>query len=380
MSMVSPDCQIVKLPNRRSAFICYVVAMVSARILNAEEPRTWAVNSAAQSMTVIGASIPGDFPVRSVQVTIAENGEPLCDVGANVHRKPLVHFSAASTGRDTVVSVPVPASFAKGTFLFPQAGEYRLEWLVATGDARRPSVTLYQKLKISPPNGSDVAFLESLVQPEVVEVLFDSAVQQNLRRDAHGGKETVAVEVVRQLLEASLAEEIDSVLSTDRSAETAVRWAVALSKLALAFPESSYAPYAAHFAGCCYSATVFRVSVEATRGMRDPTKKKNKLREAENRALLISQDDMTSRAETAFAFACEHADSYLKPRCLLHFGMLKAVQLQEEESDRMWREAKELGGGDVSIERIATRFRREFKELREHRALQADQINGDDGP
>ena len=176
--------------------------------------------------------------------------------------------------------------------------------------------------------------------------------------------EVRAVKVIGQLLSATRFDEFGDFVAQRRTAEAALAWADELWKLAQAVPDSSYAPYAAYYAAGCYAGVAVSHAVETVRSAREPGKHKDRMAEAEHRASLLAEDELTSKAEAAFTFAAERADAYVKPRVLLLAGMLKAFQFQQEEASRLWNEALQAAPGNPVITKPIESMRRELEKLK----------------
>jgi hypothetical protein len=170
-----------------------------------------------------------------------------------------------------VLLTPLVALFDENSrrFLFDEPGKYDLKWEVAYQGTDQKPLTLAQRIQVIAPRPSDLAFLRQagdvgFLRTLYAKDLFEEA-DPDFRDWARGSSATDyrALIVVTELLEATRAKEPGDVAGArGRSIEDALRWADALSKLALAHPDSSYSPYARYFAGCCYLLGVARENKE----------------------------------------------------------------------------------------------------------------------
>lgn len=353
---------------RRATLVLVLIGGMSCTTsLQAQDTKTWSLNSTGKSFTVVAASIPNNSDVRNVQVTVSGDGSALRHTGAGVHHPWETHWGLRRGDDGMFLVVPLPASFVDGRFMFPEPGKYRVQWLIATGDPTAPSLTIDQTVEIGAPTRADLAFLDALTKPDLVAKLLGAGAQSLRERnptDVRARNDLAALEVIRQLLEASLVHEVDGLISEQRTPESAVVWADTLTQLAFGLPESSYSPYAAHFAACCYAGVVFGRSTEAVRAAREPEKGKDRTREAGHRALLFSTDELTPKAEAAFAFAVEHGDAYLKPITLYHRALFHGLTGEVEQSEALLNDAIQLVGEKGTVGELIRKFRPELEEMK----------------
>lgn len=88
-------------------------------------------------------------------------------------------------------------------------------------------------------------------------------------------------------------------------------WAAPLSELALAVPDSSYAPYLAYYAACSYMWQRKNAYVKKEHGYELPDPR-------------VAQLEYYKRAREAIEFAVAHGDSYIKPFATLFLAAMKA--------------------------------------------------------
>ncbi len=179
------------------------------------------------------------------------------------------------------------------------------------------------------------------------------------------GADWRALLVVGEILEATRAREPGAIVGQCGGFEPALRWADSLAALAQEFPESSYAPYAAYFAGCCYSGLCLGDARNVLRDERKQGERRDDLEEGTRRAELIMQSDKSARAFRAFELAAEHADDYLKPRALYQHGYLRMIALDFEAAQRLLSAAKVAAPGQGTVQGLIDEAREGIPVVRE---------------
>lgn len=350
----------VCIPLRRTKLVFVLLGGLSyTSPAVAEQPKTWTINPTAKSNTVVAALIPDGTDVRNVQVTIDSEGDAPRPAGAGVHHPWETHWDVRRGSEGTFVVVPLPAAFAEGHFIFPKPGKYQLQWLIATGNPTNQNLKVGQTIEIGVSARADSAFLSALSKKETLARLFGDEVPFIRDRESTGVRarnDAAVVEVIRQLLEASIAHEVDGLISDQRTPERAVVWADTLNDLASDFPDSSFSPYAAHFAACCYVGVVFGKATDAVRAARVPGEHKDNMAEYLERVKFFEADARVAKSDEALQFAVDHGDAYLKPLALYQLGFLRACCGRLDETEKLFAQTIELVGERGTVGKMIAAF------------------------
>jgi hypothetical protein len=229
---------------------------------------------------------------------------------------------------------------------------------------------------------ADLNFLSRLSDPTVVRRLVgDDEFERVTNLQQEGNTDTSpndywSLTILREVLEITRTRDVTDLFRTRGSVDTTRSWADALFDLVKAFPDTTYASYAAHYAGCSYAALCYGRTQEVVRGERIPGQKKERKAEAERVVALTKEDQDCSRALEAFALAVEAADEYLKPRVLFQQALMLMSRGELDEGKRLLKAAEGLATGDNTILEWTGKIR---EQLDRQAAIQAkdDKSNGE---
>ena len=136
-----------------------------------------------------------------------------------------------------------------------------------------------------------------------------------------------------------------------------------LLTLAKEIPKSSYAPYAAYYAGCCYASIASNRITESIRaGKRD----RESFRDAQTRLLipLVKRDADATTAAEAFELASDNGDDYLKPRALYQQSLFSASVGAFDDAEKLLTEALQVAPGEGTIQEWTDKARKGADRLR----------------
>ena len=212
-----------------------------------------------------------------------------------------------------------------------------------------------QTLEVGPISPQDRQFLARISSVELLreflgadfpEPAEEGAREWFLSADAADHR---ALLVIGEVLKATRHESPWYVMQDRKTAEQCLAWANTLWELAEDLPASSYAPYAAWYAGCCYAAAVIRSSNSQDRPL---------FSEA------LAREDNFAAADEAFVFAVGRADTYLKPIVLLHRAYLAGFAGQWKKSEGLLTAALDAAPGNDEMRDRGTRLRNDLAKVR----------------
>jgi hypothetical protein len=258
----------------------------------------------AKAVSVLSLTLPADTP-PAYEVKLSFDGKNFLTPASGLPRAERLFTSAETSAGSTTVSVVVVAGFETGEFIFTEPSDLTIQWTVAQDGKEGDPEIITQQAVVREASPEDEAFLARLADPELVRRLlgqdfFDrqtTTVKDRLL--AADGADARALRVISRLLLATRANEpVDAVRAGGGHADAQV-WAESLWAIAEEYPGSSYAPYAAYYAGCCRLAAA-TVTNHASTGRQISAKAK-------------TDPDYVS-ALTCLRFARLHGDRYLQPR------------------------------------------------------------------
>ena len=134
----------------------------------------------------------------------------------------------------------------------------------------------------------------------------------------------------------------------------------ALLELAKESPDSSYAPYAAYYAGCCFT-TTSRIAVNA-QGQKEASEGRFENDTTHRRRLyaLHKADPRSAKGKEAFLFAAERGDEYLKSRALYQSARLTLSRGELEEADELISRAELAAPGSGTVGDLIQKLRSNF--------------------
>ena len=252
-----------------------------------------------------------------------------------------------------------PTDYHEIGFAFSQPGVYQVSWQFGSTGVSPVDFSVDQTVHIDPPAVPDLTFLARLADPDLTRAMFgedffdrqSDAIREKML--APEGAERRALKVIAQLLLATRADEPGDVVGPRGSIENGLKWAEALFALAKELPESSYAPYAAYYAGCCYVTALGQENKDKHKEIVSPAGR---------------ESAYYRKARDAFSLAVARADAYLKPRALYHEGFLHLCGAEFEQAEKSLEEALQVGGEQGTIQKIVDRLRHDMRVTREKRA------------
>jgi len=262
--------------------------------------------------------------------------------------------------------------YSNGIFFPERAGEYLFRWKVVLDEENAGPQWIESRIIFAPTDHADLAFLQRIADSRTTKLLFGEDFfgrqGQATRERLLGpkGPDIRALMPIFELLEATRAREPGDVVRPRKSIENGLRWADSLFELAREFPDSSYAPYAAYYAGCCYltavEAAIKKVQMETGNGQGD-----GGMTGSDWQALLAvgRANPNYAKADEAMKFAVEKADIYLKPRALYMSAFVRGCTNNWEETERVLDDAIEAAPGDSLIEEMVEKLRRQLAIARE---------------
>ena len=176
-----------------------------------------------------------------------------------------------------------------------------------------------------------------------------------------------ALKVIAELLEGTRADQPEDIGSRKKSREEAIRWGDAMLKLAKEIPESSYAPYAASYAGWCYLAGVMETAREARKERREQGRKTSP-EDVQLFSQTILDIPYYARATEALNLAHERADAYLKPLTLYQQALQRVLPGELDEAEALLKRALELGGKKGTVQRLVDKLHRDIARAKDRRS------------
>lgn len=309
-----------------------LVSFISAACVIAQEPVA-NIDSPikARSVTVLRAAFPSRGAVHSVSFDVAKDGEEFEDARIGPDRG--APFSGATVcGSDltdtTVLALPACGRFdltPKG-FLFPTEGVYHLQWKVAFKDPKASVQNTVQTIHVEAPSPYDIGFLAQISDNSFFEESFGRRVP-----DSFGPNKT-ALALIGMLLSHAISDPTE-----DEPIFGGIVAADALLKLASEHPESSFAPYAAYYAGSIYWLRLLRSdSFRKSAGTSGMTEK-------------AVNEPMYHKANEAWSLAREHADSFLAPRVLCRLALLRTCASATNTARELLRIARQTTPNDSAM-------------------------------
>ena len=140
--------------------------------------------------------------------------------------------------------------------------------------------------------------------------------------------------------------------------------AEALFAIATDLPDSSYAPYAAYYAGCCYTRQVLGHVMQTVRGARKPGAGKDRAAEAKAKFALSKNDPNCAKALRAFRFAAERGDDYLAPRAYYQQAVLRTWNGAFDDAEALLAKSEQMAHGAGTIKNICDEFRKQMDRFR----------------
>lgn len=321
----------------------------------------------AKAPVVLKLSFPTWGDLSGASILFSEDGETFENTRAGLPRNWELFTSISDDGETTTVLILVVGRFnlSPDGFLFSEPGTYYLRWGVGFEDKEVKGLKVEQPVEVAPAREADLAFLDRLAEPKFLrhlfeKDLFDPSYDFGKWVLSPDGRDYRALFVIAELLKLTRAKEPGDAVGPRGSLEQAIKWAEALNALAKELPESSYAPYAAYYAGCCYITSAMIGTKEERGEYITPATRRHPHYKLANEIL---------------RFVAEHGDAYLKPRALYMQAILRMVGADWIEADRSLTKALESAPGEGTIKSQVDELRRDIQEEKEKQAKRKQKKN-----
>ena len=212
----------------------------------------------ARGFLLVKFTLPGNQEVERIELQIKRPGDEYRIARPGIHRG---RFGIGKTMSEegqpvTTVWLPVIAEYdlTPRGFLFDRPGIYELRWSLYLDNATT-AVEVEQPIPVASANEQDSRFLRHLGSEQFFrnlhpEFQFPEPVLQKWSGNVGDLR---ALILIQRLVEGIELFDPPVLFRTWKTPEQLLRAAQAFSLLAKEFPESTYAPYAAYYAGCAYS-------------------------------------------------------------------------------------------------------------------------------
>lgn len=279
----------------------------------------------ARGLHLISVSLPALGQVSSCALSIGVDGREF-QQGYGLPRSGNLFKMILPTAETTQVLVVAVARWIPGhsEFTFVRTGTYYARWNILF-DNRDTPLQLEQTITVKSPRPDDIKFLERLSDVTLLKDLFGEGVFDDYPKHSREkllssqGEDARALMVVQELLQAtreSVSWEIAGL--RNGSLDSALRWADVLWEMAQEMPDSTYAPYAASYAGCAYSAQVCATFWNAKQDRQSKGQTISGPAEYDVLTAAARNDAHFATANAALDFAGSHGDAYLRPRALYY--------------------------------------------------------------
>lgn len=310
----------------------------------------------AKACNVLKVPIPGDIVPESIKLEVSQDGQEFRSAEVGLPRGYQLLYVRQSNEEHAALHIVVVGRTQTGLggFLPEFAGPWQLRWTIGVPE-RADDLVVEQELNLLTPTAQDSDFLDSISPPDFVRFLMGASFFRNkpdmLRKKmlSEAGTDGRALRVIAELLKATQVHEpLDVGRMRGWSEEEYAPHAAPFLKLARDFPDSTYAPYAAYYAGCLYLALV---EMETKREFDQPSPR-------------VSAGENYKFAEEALRFAADRGDPYLKPRALYMSALLRAYSADWRRVESALNETAKAGAGDRWTERQVADLHEDIAKLR----------------
>jgi hypothetical protein len=352
-----------------------VVACMSFGICHAQ-PASLGAKGVPHSkeIVIMYSTFPDRGDVRDVGLSMSRDGVGYEPVHVGVPRSSEVLWNAGSHDGTTTVVVPIVGAFGMGEaeFLFQRPETVYLKLHATFRDPGTDSLDVVTVVHVERSTREDETFVRRIGESAFLQrLLGEDAFAEapegiRNRMSANDANDYRALIVIGRLLEATRLKDPQDVFGPEKGTpERALVWADTLWPLAKKLPDSSYAPYAAFYAGMSYFALASRDSVDAVRKARVPGEHKDQVGEFLGRAELLTKDDRFAKGAEALQFAVDRGDAYLKPYALYHLGSLRARGGQLDAGEELFTRAMEVGGERGTVGDMVGKLRSELQNMKQ---------------
>lgn len=295
----------------------------------------------AKGIVVLRASFLGRGELHSFGLEISRDGETFVNAKAGPTRG--LRFSdrmvLGSHGTDqTVLVIPIVGRFGLGSeqFLFDEPGTYELRWDITFKDRDVGDLKIEQTVEVGAPTEADLQFLARAGDRDFHAEIF------GVDPPERGTRDLLALGIVSLLLQHAQDDP-----GEEGSVKGELAWADAMMGLARELPESSYAPYAAFFAGRIYFGHLGKAL-----GPRQITPN-------------AKTNEFYRKADEALRFVVKRGDPFIKPRALCSLAFLRVCVGSWVESERFLTEAEKSAGGQGVVDRVVNKMRYDIRRLKD---------------
>ncbi|MCH8148377.1 MAG: hypothetical protein IH987_10345 [Planctomycetes bacterium] len=318
----------------------------------------------AKAANVISLQLQTRSEVSDFDLDVSLDGETYRNCTVGLPRAWQLFFTINQTARNVTITVPVVGAFggSAGRFLFREPGHYRFRWTVNYKDGSERGV-IEQEVVVLASSDADLAFIEGLADPALCRLIlgqrwYDEFMDPNVQH--YSELEPRAVKVIGRLLYATRGKTPESAMGTASPQGDMVNTAKALLDLANEIPDSSFAPYAAYYAGCCFASTSgYAVDKQ---GQKEASEGRFEDETAHRRRLYVlhKADPRSAKGKEAFLFAAERADEYLKPRAIYQAARHTLSRGELEEADELICRAELAAPGSGTVGDLVQKLRSNF--------------------
>ncbi len=310
----------------------------------------------ARAFNVVRVVFPTEGRVAGIGVSFSRDGELFESTNAGLPRPGRLFTSSATMDGTTTVLLAIVGSFqmGKSSFFFDSPGLYYFKWEIRYEDRTIPFRTIVQNIEVSNAVSADLDFIFGLADPALMRAMFGEDFFERQTGNAvkqYADPEVRAVKVIGRLLYATRENWVGDSMREAGPRGDIHNAAEILLSLAKRFPESSYTPYAAYYAGCCYYALCIEEAEEAIRRKNKQGGLDNDLALGKYRVAQLMQNPDTTKAYQAFTIAAQRADDYLKPRVLYQHGTLRLFSSDFDEAERLIMKAAQVVHGEIVLQK-----------------------------
>lgn len=307
----------------------------------------------ARGVGVLKLTVPGNDEIAGVSLRISRDGKRFTIVASGSLPNSQHLYAVSYEERTTTVVAPVVADFGltDASIVFPEPGTYWVRWGVRFEDPQVAGLTVDQEVVVAAPHPHDVAFVSRLGEPQFFQQLLGDEVLNRLTgkaRDLTTDPDASTFRwsaVIRPVLASTTT--VEPLEGEHKSAEAFRRWTETMFDLASELPDSTYAPYAAFYAGGGYVTYLCEV-----------------LYQDDVPSDAIRKDELFDKAEKALKLCVEHGDAYLRPRAILQQARLHAIIGAWDKAERLVDDVENGTAGRGTVSTLSDRLRRDIRKLK----------------
>lgn len=353
-----------KIIGKRLLCVWLLGALVARPDVLGGDPDTVLV---AKGFNVITVRVSTMHDISHFDLDVSFDGQTFRNCGVGLPRPERLFYTISRTGPNVTISVPVVGVLSGGVerFLFREPGQNWFRWKIEYQDGSNPS-TIEQAVIVHDSRGADQAFVQRLADVPLCKLMFgDNWFDQFTETEAnhYADPEVRAVKVIGNLLEATRDRTPGYAQGVVASKGDLKKAADVLWQLARDIPDSSYAPYAAYYAACCYAMLAGGRMDEAMRANLKVGESYTAAAARLGPGILVADPD-AARAKEALTFAVERADIYLKPRALHHLAGYHSGIGDLKRSEVLLDSAEAAAPGDGEIKAWCDKSREQIARAR----------------